>query len=103
MRKTEIDEDRKLNDRNENERQREALFDNGNDDEYRNYRYGVHNFKIVSRCFDHILHAGGFADQHCGTVIAFDDRIQAVYLIVDFVARNLILRVDEKKLPTVAL
>ena len=103
MRDAEVDEDGKLDDCNQDERQADALFHQCDDDEDCENRYRIDNLEVVIGCLDHVLHAGGFADEHTARVMLFQNGIQAVDLVVDLIACDLVFRIDEKQFPAVTL
>ena len=70
MRQAQVDEDGKLNDRDQYERQAQALF---------NQQAIMTKIAMIDTAlttwkswfggFDHVLHAGGFADQHTAGIV----------------------------------
>ena len=103
MRKSEIYEYCKLDDRNKNKGKGYALFDCGDYKEYCHNRNGVDHPEVVVGGFDHILGAGGFTDEHTARIVFFKDVVKLGNLIVDLVACHLVFRVYKHKLPVVAL
>ena len=101
--KSEVYEYRKFDDRYKNERQRNALFNKGDDDEYSHDGNGVDNFEVSVRCLYHVFHAGRFAYQHSFLVVLFKHGVKFVYLGVYVVGRNFVFGVDKQKFPLVAL
>ena len=48
------------------------------------------------RRFDHVLHAGRFADEHAGRIVLFQDRVERGDLRVDVVAGRTVFGVDQQ-------
>ena len=102
MGQAEIDKDGRLDDRDEDKGQGQALLHQGDDNEDGEDGDGVDHLEVVVRGLDHVLHAGGLADEEARGVIALEDGVQPVHLGVDAVAGHLVLRVDEQELPFAA-
>ena len=69
MWKTKIDKNGNLDHRNQNKWQGNALLHQGDDQKNGNNGDGIDNLKVVIRGLNHILHTGGFADEHPGGVV----------------------------------
>ena len=95
MRKPEVDEYRKLDDRDQDEGQGNALFDDRNDNEYRDYRYRVDYLEVAVGSLDHVLHAGCLTDEHTLFVVFLEDGVKAVDLSIYLISRNLVFGVDK--------
>ena len=103
MRQSQIDEHGQLNDGDQDEGQGQALFHQGNDQEDGRDGNGVDHLEIMAGGIDHVLHAGGFADEHALRIIALQNGVQILHLTAHRVAGDLIFGVDEHQLPVVAL
>ena len=51
--------------------------------------------------FDHVLHAGGFADQHTVGIVLFENGVELIELCVHVVAGHGVFGVDQQQLPAV--
>ena len=102
MGQAQVDEDGRLDDRDENKGQAQALFHQGDDEENGDNGHRVDHLEVLIRGFDHVLHAGGLADEHSTGVIPLQDGAQPVDLRVDLLTGHLIGGVDQHQLPLVA-
>ena len=103
VRQTEVDEDSQLDDSNQDEGEQCALLHQGDDDKDGNDGDGIDHLEVTVGGVYHILHAGCLADQHTGGIILLQDAVQAGDLLIDRVAGDLVLGVDQQQLPAVAL
>ena len=102
MGQSQIDEDSRLNYGNEENRQQEALFHDGDDEEDSQDGHGVDHLEVVGRGGDHVLHAGRLADQKPRLIIFFQYIVELDHLGIHAVAGHVILGVNQEQFPLVA-
>ena len=102
MGQTQVDEDAQLDDRNQDDGEAEALFHQGDNQEDGNQGYGGDHGEVMVGGFNHVLHAGGFANEHSAGVVLFQDFVQGGQLGVYFVAGGGVLGVNQHQLPVFA-
>ena len=103
MGQPQVDEDRQLDDRDQDERQRQALLHQRDDHEDRQDGDRIDHLEVVVGGLDHILGAGCLADEHAGLIVLFEDGGELVELVVHRIAGDLVFGVDQQQLPAVRL
>ena len=98
-----VDEDCELDSGNQDNRKRYRLQDEEND--HGDHRNGcpVDNREVCVRCLNQILRTGRFADQHAVLVIALDDLLNLVALLVHLIGSKLVVRHDDEHPPVLAV
>ena len=103
MGQAQVDKDGRLDDRDEDEGQDEALFHQSDNQEDGDDGHGVDHLEVPAGGFDHILHAGGLADEHTGGIVLFQYGIELVHLAAHLIAGHLVLGADQQQFPLAAI
>ena len=103
MRQSQIDENCQLDNGNQNDRKRNALFYDHDDHKNRDNRYQVDGREINRRYVDQIICARRLADKQSVFVVRFDDLVQLLNLSVHFIGSGGVFRAEDHHLPAIAL
>ena len=102
MRQPEVDKNCQLNDRHQNDWQRNALFDQRDNDKDSDNRDGVDGRKVHRGDVDQVVGAGCLSDQQTVGVVFFDDLIERLDLTAHLAGRGAVFGAEQHQLPAVA-